>query len=352
MQLSFLNYLRCPVTRTPLTITIKKKGLKTYNNIEEEYVEEAVLWADKDWFYPVVGGIPRLTVEAMFEYESFLEKEIADFRQKKDHLLTHYKHIISKAGAKNRRTKKSFAEEWSFFNYEEDTTWGADAAALFPRFLEETGETTESIKGKLIFDAGCGNGLLDILLAREGARVLAMDLGKSIERAFAYNDNKDVCYIQGDVQFPPVAFDAFDIVHSSGVLHHTNNTELSFACIAPCVKEEGKLSVWLYTPRPGTVDKILHFIRGYSSKLPLRLQYFLYYIFIFPPSYIGSRIKGSKLNGRELMINIYDSLSCEFCWLHQPEEVHLWYAKHRFAATKITTSDRWGFNIIGTKKSS
>lgn len=351
MLLPFLEYMKCPVTRTDLRIEVKKTGRKMYEGVEEDYIEEGILYATEDWFYPVVKGVPRLTVEALFEYESFLQEHVDGFAAKKNHLLQKYGQVIRKAEKKNIRTRKSFAREWSFYNYDEDKTWGADREGMYQRFLDETVETTESLNGKLIFDAGCGNGLCDILLARKGARILAMDLGRSIERAFAYNDSKNVCFIQGDVQYPPVAFDTFDMVHSNGVLHHTNNTELSFACITPCVKEQGKVSIWLYTPRPALIDKILHIIRGYSSKLPLRLQYILYYIFIFPPSYIGSKLRGGKLNAREIMINIYDSLSCEFCWLHQPEEVKLWYAKQKLDRIDITATDRWGFNIIGIKKS-
>lgn len=351
MLLAFLDYIKCPVTRTDLKPDVKKTGRKVYEGKEEDYIEEAVLYAAEDWFYPVIKGIPRLTVEALFQYESFLREHVPDFDGKKATLVARYGQLIRKAEQKNKRTRKSFAREWSFYNYDEDKTWGADRDGMYQRFMDETVETTESLEGKLIFDAGCGNGLCDILLARKGARILAMDLGLSIERAFAYNDSKNVCFIQGDVQFPPVAFDTFDMVHSNGVLHHTNNTELSFACITPCVKESGKVSIWLYTPRPAFIDKVLHVIRGYSSKLPLWLQYVLYYIFIFPPSYIGNKLRGGKLNAREIMINIYDSLSCEFCWLHQPEEVKLWYAKQRFGQVSVTATDRWGFNIIGIKKS-
>jgi 2-polyprenyl-3-methyl-5-hydroxy-6-metoxy-1,4-benzoquinol methylase/uncharacterized protein YbaR (Trm112 family) len=338
------------MTRSDLRLEIVNKGKKKFDGVEEEFIEEGVLYADELWVYPIIKGIPRLTVEALFEYDTFLQQHVNNFAHRRAQLLSAYKSLILQAEAKNRRTTKSFAKEWSFFNYEEDKTWGANRAEMFTRFLDESDETEASLKGKWIFNAGCGNGLSDIILAKKGINIIAMDLGKSIERAFAYNDSKNICFVQGDVQMPPVAFQAFDIVVSSGVLHHTNNTELSFSCITPMVKDGGKVSIWLYTPRPALVDKILHYIRRFTSKLPLNLQYLFYAIFIFPFSYIGNKLRGNKLNAREQMINIYDSLSCEYCWLHQPEEVAQWYTKRLFADTKVTTTDRWGFNIIGVKQ--
>jgi len=115
MQLAFLEYLKCPVTRSGLTIDVKKVSLKTYENKQQEFIEEAILWAEEDWFFPVVKGIPRLTVEALFEYEDFLKSALPDFEKRRSSLLQKFKVIITKAEAKNKRTKKSFAAEWSFF---------------------------------------------------------------------------------------------------------------------------------------------------------------------------------------------------------------------------------------------
>src|SRR5204863_29733 len=102
-------------------------------------------------------------------------------------------------------------------------------------------------------------------------------------------------FIQGDVQFPPVAFEHFDIVHCSGVLIHTNNTELSFSCIEPCVKKGGKLSVWLYHPRKNFIHNLFNFIRRFTSRLPARIQYILYAVTLFPVTFIVKRLKGNKI---------------------------------------------------------
>src|SRR6185503_10995881 len=263
--------------------------------------------------------------------------------------LKNYPELIKQAVKKNSRTKKSFELEWGLFNYDEDKTWELKGEELLVRFLKETDETKESLKGKLIFDAGCGNGQLNQYIARCGATVVGMDLSKSVERANANNKEVNAFFLQGDVQFPPLRFENFDIVHSSGVLICTNNSELTFSKIEPCVRKQGKLSVWLYHPRKNFIHNTFNFLRRFTSRLPIKFQYYLYLFTLFPVSYIIKKIKGNKQNAREMMIAIMDWFSPEFRLEHTHEEASSWFSKRNYKEVKITTTDTFGFNIIGKK---
>lgn len=349
MQESLLSLLRCPVTRSHLQLKVLSTTTKKYNGTEGEVIKDAILFAEEDWFYPVINGIPRLIVEAFIDYEDFLREHISDYTKRRELLDEKYAGLLTYVIKKNSHTKKSFTQEWGIFNYEKDKTWDADSSHLVQRFLDETGETATSLKGKLIFDAGCGNGLLNQLVADAGATIIGIDFSLSIERAYARNSNPGAVFIQGDVQFPPVAFAQFEIVHSSGVLICTNNTELSFSCIEPCVKPGGTLSVWLYHPHKNFIHNLFNFIRRGTSKLPVKVQYYLYLITIFPVSYIIKRLKGNKQNRREMMIDILDWFTPQFRWEHTTDEATSWFYKRQYHSMKVTTTNRWGFNIIGKK---
>ncbi|MEI9910176.1 MAG: class I SAM-dependent methyltransferase [Bacteroidota bacterium] len=338
-----LQILRCPVTRSTLK-------LKTFSSSSAgNEILEGILFAENDWFYPVIKGIPRLTVEAFIDYEDFFETHFSAYQEHRDILEKKYHRLIKYVTEKNKRTKESFSREWKLFNYKKDKTWDQDSNGMMNRFLDETGETLQSLKGKIIFDAGCGNGLLNQYIAAAGAVVLGMDFSLSIEKAYQQNTNPDALFIQGDVQFPPLAFEYFDIVHCSGVLIHTNNTELSFSCIEPCTKKGGKLSVWLYHPRRNFSHNLFNFIRKGTSRLPAKVQYYLYAITLFPLSFIIKRIKGNKQNTREMMIDILDWFSPEFRWEHEPSEAAAWFYKRNYSSVKITTLGIFGFNITGIK---
>jgi SAM-dependent methyltransferase/uncharacterized protein YbaR (Trm112 family) len=347
MQKELLQYLRCPVTQQTLELYVIATKTKNYNGTATTIISEGILTSN-EWCYPIINGIPRLLVEAFVQYENFLQKHVIDFEKRKQSIYLHYTGLIQSAINKNKHTQKSFEQEWNKFDYEKDTTWNAKPAEMFNRFLSETDETVDSIKEKLIFDAGCGNGLLDTLIANANAKVLAMDFSLCIETAFAKNSHPNAWYIQGDVQYPPVALNCFDIVHCSGVLIHTNNPAASFACLVPAVKTNGKLSVWLYHPRKTFLHNCFNWLRKYSSKWPLKLQYILYFFFLLPPIYIIKKMKGSKQNSREMMIDLLDWLSPEFRWEITHEVATTWFQQHKFNTIKITTIELFGFNIIGT----
>ena len=345
----YLSILVCPVTRTALRLHKISVKTKMFSSGEKGIISEGILFAEKDWFYPVIDGVPRLLIESFLDHEEFLKANLSDYENKKEYLLKNYSEIIQQAVKKNKKTKKSFEFEWGLFNYEEDKTWELQGEDLLERFLKETDETKESLQGKLIFDAGCGNGQLNQYIARCGAIVVGMDLSRSVERAFLNNKEENAFFLQGDVQFPPLQFEKFDIVHSSGVLICTNNSELTFSRIEPCVKKDGKLSVWLYHPRKNFVHNSFNFLRNYTSKLPIKVQYYLYLVTLFPTSYVVKKIKGNKQNAREMMIAIMDWFSPEFRWEHTPEEATGWFTKRNFSDVKVTTTDTFGFNIIGKK---
>lgn len=348
MQIDHLQFYCCPITQKDLELTIFKKSTKTLDGIEVEIIEEGIL-SSGICFYPIIKGIPRLIVEAVYDYSNFLQQHLKDFEKKEKNLLDSYKRIIDQAAKKNKRTKESFKLEWTFFDYEKDKTWDASPQKMLDRFLLETDETITSIQNKLILDVGCGNGLLDVLIANENATVIGFDFSLSIEKAFEQNTNSKVIFVQADVQHPPFKKNIFDIVHASGILIHTNNTEHSFNCLTPFVKPNGKLSCWLYHPRKDFIHNSFNFIRKFTSQLPLKLQIVLYAIFLFPISFIVKKIKGNQQNWREMMVDILDWMTPEFRWEHTHEEATSWFEKNNFSAIKITTKELFGFNIIGIK---
>ena len=345
----YLSILVCPVTRSALRLHKISVKTKMFGSGKKEIISEGILFADKDWFYPVIDGVPRLLIESFLDHEEFLKANLSDHENRKEYLLKNYSEIIQQAVRKNSRTKRSFEMEWGLFNYDEDKTWELQGEDLLARFLKETDETKESLRDKSIFDAGCGNGQLNQHIARCGAVVVGMDLSRSVERAFLNNKEENAFFLQGDVQYPPLQFENFDIVHSSGVLICTNNSELTFSRIEPCLKKNGKLSVWLYHPRKNFVHNSFNFLRNYTSKLPIKVQYYLYLLTLFPASYVVKKIKGNKQNAREMMIAIMDWFSPEFRWEHTPEEAATWFTKRNFSDVKVTTTDTFGFNIIGKK---
>ena len=84
------------------------------------------------------------------------------------------------------------------------------------KFLKEIDPTT-------VLDCGCGEGVLSILMAREGYKVSAVDISKpniKVAKQKAKEMGVDVEFIIGDAENVPFADDSFDVVVSSHVLEH------------------------------------------------------------------------------------------------------------------------------------
>lgn len=350
MQHELLETLRCPVTKTQLRLEIILEKSRSYEGGEIMVVEEGILFSEHLWFYPIINGIPRLCIESFLDNRDFFKQHMPDFNTREKAIRDNFRGLLNFVIKKNKRTKKSFSNEWKLFNYETDKTWDADAGEMTERFLQETGEQLPTLQKMFVFDAGCGNGKLNGLLGAAGVRNLGMDFSNSVEAADRNNTSANTHFIQGDVQFPPVASAHFDLVHSSGVLIATNNTELSFSCLTPTVKPGGKISIWLYSPRKNFVHNLFNFIRHYTSKMPLWLQRVIYLATIFPVSYCIKKLKGNPQNPREMMVDILDWFSPEFRWEHTKDEATSWFPKRGFSDVSITTTNAFGYNITGVKK--
>jgi SAM-dependent methyltransferase len=106
--------------------------------------------------------------------------------------------------------------------------------------------------GKVVLDAGCGNGRHAYYAARYGAReVVAMDLSDAVETAYA-NVGKlpNAHVIQGDIYHPPFARGEnggpFDFIYSIGVLHHLPDPEGGFHSLVRFLRPGGAIFAWVY----------------------------------------------------------------------------------------------------------
>ncbi|MGH2574218.1 MAG: methyltransferase domain-containing protein, partial [Ignavibacteria bacterium] len=318
MQNKLLEYICCPIDKKELKLTVYNNFNKKYSEKEVEECSEGLLLSSSGWMYPIVGGVPRMQLDAFLEYETFLNKHYKDYNKQKEMLLKSYSHIIKSAVKKTRKTRKSFGREWAIFKYESDTTWGFTKESRKKRFLEELQTTPGLLQGKTLLDIGCGNGVLTSALAEFGMETFGIDVSLSVEAGFRNNSNVNAHYLQADLQNVPFKISSIDIVYSTGVLHHTNNTELSFSRITPLVKPGGRLYIWLYKPEKDFRHNFLINLRKVTNKFPIRLQYLFYLIFLVPQGLIKERLRGKKITWREQLINYFDVLSCEFRHEHTP----------------------------------
>ena len=101
-----------------------------------------------------------------------------------------------------------------------------------------------------IVEIGCGTGQMSLYLARANRVVIGSDLTRaslSLAAEAARRFHLDqVQFIETDLHHPGLRAGAFDVVYSSGVLHHTPDPSLAFARIVRLARPGGMIIVGVY----------------------------------------------------------------------------------------------------------
>ncbi len=119
-------------------------------------------------------------------------------------------------------------------------------------------------------EIGCGTGQMSLYLARADRVVIGADLtraslqlGAAAAKRFGL---ERVQFVETDLHHPGLRTGAFDVVYSSGVLHHTANPRASFARIVQLVRPGGVIVVGLYNAFariPLRLRRVLARLSGY-----------------------------------------------------------------------------------------
>jgi SAM-dependent methyltransferase len=167
----------------------------------------------------------------------------------------------------------TFSFKWSIIGDSyghEDVTRKTRRAWYLERFGYGDEETlAETVRDKLVLDAGCGSGVDTSMFADCGGQVVAVDLSREAARATyrQAGSRPSVHVIQGDVQRLPFAPETFDYVSSDQVLHHTPDTFTSFAAIRRLAKPGAPVAIYVYRQKGPIREFADDFIRERTTKM-------------------------------------------------------------------------------------
>lgn len=286
-------------------------------------------------FYPIVAAVPRLVRNVEQEFSWFFERHRDAIRQFTDRTLLSRAGSGSDPAVFDARSNESFGLQWTN-QAEGEKTWFKDDASLRKEeFLCSLAVDRNELQGALILDAGCGNGRLTASVATFGAEVVGMDLSAGIDRAQAgkerYAGEREpfVHFVQGNVMEPPLLPGRFDIIHSSGVLHHTPNVKRALAGLLPAVRPGGRVYVQLYRRREAWVGIPNALLRSLTSRLPPRLLYRLCWLAVPLHTALvhlvawlrGEDTRISSASRGERALSLFDNFSPRYQYRYTPSQM-------------------------------
>lgn len=251
-------------------------------------------------------------------------------------------------------TGRAFGAQWEMFEYG-NTTWGITVAERVRVVLHELEWRESDLPGKVILDAGCGNGTLSRALADRGATVVALDLSPSVFRAEAHCGGPNVHFVQGNLFFPPLRPGRFDAIYSCGVFHHTPDTRRCFDALVPVLKPEAdaRYFVWLYAKRSTLFSATVEPLMKLTRRMPGGALRWMC-VAMAPLVEAGSR--GSTALGladyaprnlKDRAVQLHDLLSPPYVWYQRYDEAAGWAARAGFRAVRQTDYDGNGHNGDG-----
>ncbi|MGI9069494.1 MAG: methyltransferase domain-containing protein [Pyrinomonadaceae bacterium] len=353
MYLRLLDFLRCPSCQSSLrSVALDSEPLP-----DGEITSGLLHCVGCALWFPVVRGIPRMLPDALQEHWSTLETLIP--QPTPDSLRQLIESVNStRPVSYHQQTRENFSHEWDNHALG-GKTWGmllSDRVQWF--FLEPLHIPAAELRGKVMLDAGCGNGSQSVAYTEHGLEVIAVDLSSGLEHGYAYRrlhagaDPAKVHFVQADLQSPPLAAGSLDIIHSAGVLHHTPDTLQTFRALRPLLRPGGTFYVWLYKYEKW-VTPLVNSIRAVSTRIPPAAFARVAQLFAIPfigfcktVNALGIRTYPRQTR-REAALALMDIFGAPYAYYHSFEEVAEWYKAAGFGEIWPCNDGRRGFGVCG-----
>lgn len=367
MQKELLEILVCPLCRKRVELAAFENGETTDGRItliaDGAEVIAGVLKCECGVIYPVIDGVPRFLEGGMKHFHDFVDRYRAEIAALGNGAVSQMAEKASRPDDDYDNIRRSFSQEWGegVFDYENFNTWGWTLDQRKRVVASEFSLDPEEFAGKQLLDAGCGNGTLSAALTDLGVKIVGLDLNDGLGLAYrnrtkySQGAKVGVQYVQGNVVYPPLKEGHFDLVYSSGVIHHTPSSKRAFDTLARMTKKGGRLYVWVYGKRPLMVR--LFFWWGRSLKNWMSLKSVLRVCSIIAPFYkvaadalrIAGLVKFRPRKVREVTLDLFDAFAPRFNHWHTEAEVRSWFAEHGFRNITLTSKVRQGLGMYGDK---
>ncbi len=223
-----LPLLVCPCCRGPLELS---------GGPEDGFLQHS--WGRCEERYPLIDGIPRLLRGA---HRARLVRERASWFAADEVRRALGSRWSSETSSWGDLVVAGFDHEWRRF----PAAGRAELHVIAQQYFDVVPDRFFDGR-QLVLDAGCGSGRWAYEIATRGPRVVAMDLGLSIEIAKRNTAvTGRVAWVQADLDDMPLSDGAVKWAYSLGVIHHMVDPASALSKIALTVAPGGRVLVYVY----------------------------------------------------------------------------------------------------------
>lgn len=254
--------------------------------------------------------------------------------------------------------QKQSAWAWQWEHLADDNQW------LFEEWIQPN--TWETFRSKHVLDCGCGGGQHVSFVAPYAATVTGVDLNALASAAERTQNLKNVSLVEHDIATMQLGRE-FDVAYSIGVLHHTDNPDISFRNVAKHVRPGGRVIVWVYSREGNWLnERVLEpiksvFIRWLPRWAVMALALVItavlylpiYTIYLLPLHFLPFYAyfdNWRKLSYQRNVLNVFDKLNAPQTWFISRERVTSWFPADQFTDVHISPYKGVSWRASGTKK--
>ncbi len=271
---------------------------------------------------------------------AYLLDEVSQLRTIVRHLTAAQPDAIQQSG----QTRDSFDYQWKALPEGEamlsNPEWKADVPN---KIATMAGLPREWFKGKVVMDAGCGQGRWTYGFGKLGvAKCTSVDISeagiartKEVAREFGPNFEVIRRDLRQDLGVTP----DYDLVWCFGVLHHTGNTYAGFQNLAKLVKTGGYLFVMIYgEPRPNHSGDYHYYHQMFTMRSRVRNLPF------------DDKVKTiEETYGKDVLHGYFDAISPAINDLYRWDELVSWFIDAGFTDIKRTDPGA-NHHMVGRRK--